>query len=510
MGYATMRQLRVKPAKCGLVKPMDQVIKECNVPYAFYNEDTSTKGVGWVAFESNSTWNNSAEEYVHRSAKDLDSYPYWAIHHVYAGGGYVKELRGSEFVLRDKMRELYNGGWFDHYTRAVLVEFTVYNAHVNIFTICTLVAEFLPTGSLFTSYRFEPVNLLGYSMDTAGFEIICQIIYLLYILFFIISEARELYKKRKEYFNSWWNWVEMMLIFLSVAGAVIFFYRLVMASKLTKKFHESGGNQYMKFQYVGYWNELLLYIIGWLVFLATIKFLRLLRFNKRMSMLASTLRNCARSLVNFFLMFLIVFFAYVQFFYLLFFITINEFSTFLVASETCLQMILGRFNFFEMKGASPTLGPLFFLAYVISVALILINMFVTILNEAFADVRDDLTKQMNDYEIVDFIIKRLKAWTGVGAVVNGNKTQAQQDEYAIQMAKLDAMAKAAESNEYGFKPSYKGTAEEMENFPDKVDRLVRYISNMYFPNKEWLEAIAIKKMEEKRRSHDRGPDYGRF
>ena len=37
----------------------------------------------------------------------------------------------------------------------------------------------------------------------------------------------------------------------------------------------------MKFQYVNYWNETLLYLLGWLVFIATIKFVRLLRFNKR-------------------------------------------------------------------------------------------------------------------------------------------------------------------------------------------------------------------------------------
>ncbi len=40
----------------------------------------------------------------------------------------------------------------------------------------------------------------------------------------------------------------------------------------------------------GYWNELLLYFISWLVFLATVKFIRLLRFNRRMSMLAATLK----------------------------------------------------------------------------------------------------------------------------------------------------------------------------------------------------------------------------
>ena len=41
--------------------------------------------------------------------------------------------------------------------------------------------------------------------------------------------------------------------------------------KLTKRFEETEGNGYMKFQYAIYWNELLLYFVGLLCFLATIK-----------------------------------------------------------------------------------------------------------------------------------------------------------------------------------------------------------------------------------------------
>ena len=47
----------------------------------------------------------------------------------------------------------------------------------------------------------------------------------------------------------------------------------------------------MKFQYVNYWNETLLYLLGWLVFIATIKFVRLLRFNKRYTLYLELIDN---------------------------------------------------------------------------------------------------------------------------------------------------------------------------------------------------------------------------
>ncbi len=71
-------------------------------------------------------------------------------------------------------------------------------------------------------------------------------------------------------------------------------------------------------------------------------------------------------------------------------------------------MMLGRFNFFAMQRSSRFLGPVLFFCYTITVAYILINMFITILNESFATVREDLERMTNDYEMVEFIVEKFK------------------------------------------------------------------------------------------------------
>jgi hypothetical protein len=65
-------------------------------------------------------------------------------------------------VVRDKMSELEQEGWIDRYTRAVFVEFTVYNPGVNLFAVSTMLAEFRPSQGIVPSYRFEPVMLFPY------------------------------------------------------------------------------------------------------------------------------------------------------------------------------------------------------------------------------------------------------------------------------------------------------------------------------------------------------------
>ncbi|CAD5112526.1 DgyrCDS1737 [Dimorphilus gyrociliatus] len=459
MGYATLRQLRVKPRQCHPVSQMRPLLRECNTKYSISDEDRTAHGTGWSKLNATT---KAPPHYVYRSAEELEGYPYWAIQSVYPGGGYVIGLNMSLLDMQAKIRELRDELWIDRYSRALFIEFSVYNTGVNLFGICTLVAELIPDGGIVTSYRIEAVNLLSYFSGAMLFQVICEVFFVLFIVFFLVKEGRNLYKQRKLYFKQFWNYVEIGIIVFSISGICMYFYKLVQTNKILKKFKDTHGNGYMKLQYVGYWHEILMYMVGWTVFLATLKFIRLLRFNKRMSMLAATLKVGAKPLSQFAMLFLVVFFAYAQFFFLIYSQLMQTFATVIKSAETCLQMLLGRFNFNAMQEASPLLGPVFFFFYVITVAYILINMFLVILNESFSQVRRDLSKQSNDYELVEFMIRRLKTWTGMDKKKKGSKPV--EPDYKS----------ATKALQPGMPPA------NLDNFPEKVDRLLNCISKVYF------------------------------
>lgn len=50
------------------------------------------------------------------------------------------------FLLHSMLQYLHDNTWLDVYTRAVFVEFTVYNANVNLFCIVTLMLESTAVG----------------------------------------------------------------------------------------------------------------------------------------------------------------------------------------------------------------------------------------------------------------------------------------------------------------------------------------------------------------------------
>ncbi|XP_069123973.1 polycystin family receptor for egg jelly-like isoform X2 [Argopecten irradians] len=464
MGYATMRQLRSKKDTCRIADEIAKVIPECNGEYTIVNQDEDEYQVGWRKMYGNSS-DNTREEYRYTSASELNGYPYWGQMALYAGGGYLVRLRGSSHSITRKMKQLESEGWIDKYTRAVFVEFTVYNPGVNLFAISTLLAEFRPSNGIFPSYRFEPATLLPYMNDVMLFQLACEVIYLLFTVYFIVREVRGIIREKIKYFKQFWNLIEFGICGMSVTAVVLYFYRLVITNTLTERFKHTHGNEYMKFQYVGYWSEIFSYIIGWLVFLGTLKFLKLLRFNKKMSLLASTLKNSCKDLMHFSIIFNIVFLAFIQFFYLIYVAHIKSFSTFITALESGIVMMMGKFEIYSMLRVNPVITQVSLFLYVVAITFIVVNMFLSILNETFSAVRNDIDKQNNDYEIVQFMLERFKLWTGFGTV---DKSVLKPED--VRKAKQESMAG------------------KIDEFPDRIDKLLNSISNVYM-EKDRIDSI---------------------
>ena len=172
--------------------------------------------------------------------------------------------------------------------------------------------------------------------------------------------------------------------------------------------HESELGDFVNFNTIGQWDEIYTNITAVIVFCATLKFLKLLRFNKRIGMLAATLRYACKDLAAFSVTFGIIFFAFTQYGFLIFGTMTASYSTVLGALASVFRFSLGQFNLKELQDADYFLGSLYFVLFVLIVIMGLMSMFVTILNEAFEKVKEDLENQTNEHEIIDFIFESVK------------------------------------------------------------------------------------------------------
>ncbi|XP_013396541.2 polycystic kidney disease 2-like 1 protein [Lingula anatina] len=391
---------------------MAPYVTACRAPYNYLDEDQAAYGEGWRAL-NNSADSNSPNAWGFQSAIDLASYPFMGDKTWYGGGGYVADLGSSEATARTTIERLFQERWVDLFTRAVFVEFVLYNANKNVFIVSQIVIEFLETGGAFPNPRFHVFRLDRYVGPFMYVIMAAEILTACFTLYFLVLEFKKLRNERCQYFTGFWNVVEAILVSLILVTVVIFVYKLVSATLLMDEIRENPDT-FHNMQYAVLWDELYSFLLGFIVFLANLKFLKLLRFNKRTSMLADVLRETAKPLAYFMAMFCIVFMGFVSCAYLLFSSKLLNYMNVVSVAETLLVMVLNKFDYSAVAEADGTLGPIFFLCYVVMVSFILINMFLSIIMEAFTMVRQDLDRQSNDYEIVQFMVQRLKAFIGVG------------------------------------------------------------------------------------------------
>ena len=302
---------------------------------------------------------------------------------------------------------LSDSGWLDRYTRAIFSEFAIYNANTNLFCVVTLLFEQLPTGSLTSYPSILTLRLFRYVGGEMYFVLTCEIVYLTFCVFFVFKEIRLFVKKGREHLKNPRSVLEMFVTLLSLSAVGLYFARMKFTNDALRDMKD-GHSGFVSFHYTAFLDEWLKCIIGIIVFLSFLKLFRLLRFNRRMSLLQQVLKRCFTQLISFLFMFALAFLAFALLACLVFGQAMEGFGTFLTSCASLMDTILGKFTLKGMMEANRIIGPIFFYTYTISMVFVLINMFLSIINDAFAEVRSDVEKQSNEYEIVDFMIHRLK------------------------------------------------------------------------------------------------------
>ena len=73
--------------------------------------------------------------WIFQSSDDLDGSSHWGQVGAYGGGGYVQDLAPTMEESFALLKPLFDNLWLDRATRAVFIDFTVYNANINLFCV---------------------------------------------------------------------------------------------------------------------------------------------------------------------------------------------------------------------------------------------------------------------------------------------------------------------------------------------------------------------------------------
>ncbi|XP_039577471.1 polycystic kidney disease protein 1-like 2 [Passer montanus] len=410
VGSARIRQVRVKGDTCPISPRLQHVAEECHAPYSLQTEDTSVYGEHWNSSAlDNSSDLSSAWQY--QSQSKLRGHPSWGKLAIYSGGGYVIHLGTDPKNASRILQYLFNNVWLDTFTRAVFVEFTVYNANVNLFCIISLMFESNALGAFFTSAELQSVRLYPYTDSLHIFVVAAEVIYFLFIVYYMIVQGKLLKSLRWRYFHSKWNLLEMAIILISWSALSVFVKRTVLGTRDISYYQEHKEDS-ISFSETARADAVLGYLIAFLVLLSTVKLWHLLRLNPKLNMITSTLRRAWGDISGFITIIAIMFLAYSIAANLIFGWKLYSYKTLLDSAETMVSLQLGIFNYEEVLDYNPILGSFLIGSCIIFMTFVVLNLFISVILVAFSEEQKHY-QASEEEEIVDLMLMKLFSFFGI-------------------------------------------------------------------------------------------------
>ena len=419
---------------CSYDNPLMRYLSNgCYGLYTMRDEDMDIYQPEWVSVPSNIPAENISHELCPRpwryhSATDLKGVPMWGTTTIYSGGGYVAELGYYISKAQEVIKELFYHNWIDRRSRGVFIELTVYNAQVNLFSVVTLLAELMPTGGVVTFRRIDTIRVYRYLGDLGNVVLAAELIICLVILFFLYKLIKRLYHQKLAFFEEFWNLVELFLVLFALMSIALYFVKMVSINEVMKDLSENPF-VFVSFSRLLTWNEIDTYMIAFVVFLTTIKFLYLLRYNNHIKLLNQTFFNLRNEILVFMVQFMFWFLPFVLLAHMSFGAYLEDFISLPSAFQAMLNALLGASYFHDLEEVVRVIGPILFFTYSLLMQLILLNMFVSIINCAFEDRNSIMKDSETDPELLEFIMKRLKTTLGVNMLVNSISSQKDEKWY---------------------------------------------------------------------------------
>ncbi|KAJ7986099.1 hypothetical protein DPEC_G00347290 [Dallia pectoralis] len=411
VGNARLRQVRVQKNSCAIARSMRQAVPDCIAPYSWEVEDIGSYGPGWNRSESVNTSDIPPSPWQYQTQARLRALPIWGSVVLYRGGGFVVELGPDIQNASSTIQYLFDNTWLDMSTQAVFVEFTVYNANVNLFCIVTLMLENAAVGAFQFRSDLQTVRLY---QSTGGLPFVLmasEVIYLLYILYYMYVQAKLMKLQKWHYLKSNRNLLELAIILLSWSALGVFIQRAVLGNR-DIEYYQNHKDQFASFHDTANSDATLGYLIAFLVLLATMKLWNLLRLNPKLHMMTAAVHRIWTDISGLILTMVIMLLAYSIACNLMYGWKLQSYKTLLDAVMTMVSLQLGVFNYDEVQDYNPLLAAFLIGSCIIFLTFVVVNLFISVILTSFYEERIN-HKPSDEEETVDLMLMKLYSLFGM-------------------------------------------------------------------------------------------------
>ena len=155
------------------------------------------------------------------------------------------------------------------------------------------------------------------------------------------------------------------------------------------------------------YNDLYLTCMGIVAFFTQLQLLHLLRYNKNVAVLGTTLSKSGWELLSFGVFTFMIFMTFASGAYLLFF-KMQAYSTVGLCLSSLLQALLGKFSLQSLIAMYGNGAGYYLLLYLLITITVIMNFFIVILNKYLALVKQTKWLQNKDFVVMDHFCQKVK------------------------------------------------------------------------------------------------------
>jgi len=368
----------------------------------------------------------------------LQNTPFFGRFATYDGASYSVSIGPKKRIAKKIIYAMKDKFWIDRKTRAIFTEANIYNANTNMLLMITFLHEILPTGGWNYYPNVQAIRLYRYVGGMGDLIIFFDIAFLVvtfYGLYKIIKRCKN--DGCKDYLSDPWNMLHTIVTFCSLSAFLITILRVLDVKDKIRQYRDNP-EIFVSFTIVSLLENLTIAFLGFVLFFKNLEFLRILRFNIQIALMSKTMSSLGAPLGSFGMIFVVLFMSYVSLSHCLFVDKLEDFKSPMETLVSLSRMFMGQFSIGDYFDNAPYLGPILFFTYMISIQMVMINLFIGLICDAFAESGegedDDDEEKPN---IFNFMKDQVKSITNNGMPVVEPIYSDWKDEWELMMERLE-------------------------------------------------------------------------
>ncbi|OQR93918.1 hypothetical protein THRCLA_08308 [Thraustotheca clavata] len=286
--------------------------------------------------------------------------------------------------------------FIDKATRAIYIDFTMYNANTDQQSVVRLFAEQTMGGGLATQADCMTYRLYRNETTADKVRLTLEILVLLQVFYQLYDELRLFRRVRSAYWHMTANVAHTFSLFLFIVCAIL---RVLCFMNLpTISTDNMGPTSFVNFRASALYYMMADVATSFTCFLSWLKLFKFLAFMPMFAPLTKTVTKATRKVSSLILIFFITFLGSALSFNMAFGVDLPRYYSFFSSFVGLLCILQGELDLNELHKSNRILGPIFFVVFVTFMFFVILNMFIVVISDAYIDAKGEL-QLMKDLDV---------------------------------------------------------------------------------------------------------------